>query len=448
MTEASPLLHQEFSNLFDTLGPFAAKPVIAVAVSGGADSMALCLLANEWAAQKGGKIIAITVDHGLRPESAAEASQVHNWLNARGIEHHILRWEKEKNPTGNIQELAREARFQLLTDFCTQKQIIDLCLGHHQGDVAENFLIRLSRGSGVYGLAAMTPISNRDGIRILRPLLDIPKPRLIATLKTLGQAWIEDPSNDNDDFLRVQFRKHQALFDSLGLTAHRLVETAKNMLRAKDAIVAQVADATALCVVIDDLGYAKVDRQKLAQFPMEIGLRLLADTLTHIGGKDITPRLDSLENLYRELIAPGHKATKTLSGCIIEMDSTIFIYREFGLIDDKIPIIPGQKSVLWDGRFRIDWSLKTAPGNLYIGPVTEKGWANAVQTCPDLRAAPIHHMARLGLPALWEQKNSNEDLSLDEILAIPHLNYWKNAEISGLKPHLRLYFHPQHKIAA
>ncbi|TAH33921.1 MAG: tRNA lysidine(34) synthetase TilS [Alphaproteobacteria bacterium] len=446
MTEASPLLQQEFSNLFDALGPFAAKPIIAVAVSGGADSMALCLLAQEWAAQKGGKAIAITVDHGLRAESANEATQVHNWLALRGIEHHILRWEKEKNPAGNIQEQAREARFQLLTDFCKQKQIADLCLGHHQGDVAENFLIRLSRGSGVYGLAAMTAVSHRDGIRILRPLLDIPKSRLIAALKTLGQAWIEDPSNDNEDFLRVQFRKHQALFDSLGLTAHRLVETAKNMLRAKDAIAVQVADAMAQCLKIHDFGYAEIDRQKLTQFPAEIGLRLLADVLTCIGGKDVTPRLDSLENLHQELITSDRKITKTLSGCIIETDSTISVYREFGLIDDKIPITAGQKSFLWDGRFCIEWSLNAVPHNLYIGQITEKGWANAVQFCPEMRASPVSYTARLGLPALWRQKTDRLDTATDELMAIPHLNYWKNAEISDLKPRMRLYFHPQHKI--
>src|SRR5205823_2951019 len=152
---------------------FEARPRLAVAVSGGPDSMALLLLADRWARQRGGEAWGLTVDHGLRPESAGEARIVAGWLAARGMAHEILVWSGDKPATG-IQEAAREARYALLAGWCRAHGILHLLTAHHREDQAETYLIRRRAGSGVDGLAAMSAVRELPGCRIVRPLLSVP----------------------------------------------------------------------------------------------------------------------------------------------------------------------------------------------------------------------------------------------------------------------------------
>ncbi len=137
-----------------TLGPFEATPALAVAVSGGPDSLALAMLAKAWSDARGGSLVALTVDHGLRPESTGEARQVGRWLKKRGIPQRILRWDGPK-PGSALQAEARSARYALLTGWCRARGILHLLLGHQREDQAETVLMRLERGSGPDGLAAM-----------------------------------------------------------------------------------------------------------------------------------------------------------------------------------------------------------------------------------------------------------------------------------------------------
>nr|WP_083901585.1 tRNA lysidine(34) synthetase TilS [Azospirillum sp. B4] len=130
-----------FARLMAPLGPFETAPVLAVGVSGGRDSLALTLLAHRWAQARGGRIQAFTVDHALRPESAAEAAQVARWLAARGIDHAILTWEGPKPATG-LQAAARQARYALLAAACRERGILHLCLAHHREDQAETVALR------------------------------------------------------------------------------------------------------------------------------------------------------------------------------------------------------------------------------------------------------------------------------------------------------------------
>ena len=160
----------EFAGLIERLGPFEQGPRLAVAVSGGPDSLCLCLLAAGWAAARGGVVSALIVDHGLRPEAAAEARQVAAWLRARRIDHHVLRWADVKPATG-IQAAAREARYRLLGDWCRAAGILHLLLGHHLDDQAETVALRQARQSGAAGLAGMAAVRELAGLRLLRPFL-------------------------------------------------------------------------------------------------------------------------------------------------------------------------------------------------------------------------------------------------------------------------------------
>ncbi|WP_119423020.1 tRNA lysidine(34) synthetase TilS, partial [Desertibaculum subflavum] len=210
------------------LGAFPGHPDLAVAVSGGADSLALVLLAQGWTAAQGGRLLALTVDHGLRPEAAREALQVKRWLAARGVAHRTLRWRGPK-PKANLAAAAREARYALLFAACRRARFRALAVAHHREDQAETFLLRLGRGSGVDGLAAMAPVSERDGIALLRPLLDMPRDRLRAALAAAGQDWIEDPGNADPARARTAVRALLPALAAAGLPPVRIAATAARM---------------------------------------------------------------------------------------------------------------------------------------------------------------------------------------------------------------------------
>ncbi len=177
-----------FARLLARLGPFEPKPVIALAVSGGPDSMALALLLDEWANHRDARIEAITVDHGLRPESAAEAEQVGRWLAVRRVTRHtVLHWSDAK-PEAGIQAAARAARYRLMTEHCRAEGILHLCLAHHLDDQVETRAMRAARHSGPAGLAGMSAIREWGGVRLLRPLLGITKQALHATLAARGSG--------------------------------------------------------------------------------------------------------------------------------------------------------------------------------------------------------------------------------------------------------------------
>ena len=184
------------------LGPFERAPRLAVAVSGGPDSLALTLLAARWAGQVGGTVQGLTVDHGLRPEFAAEAEQVVAWLGTHGIVCRVLTWTGPKPATG-VQAAARSARYALLAAACREAGILHLLLAHHELDQAETACMRAERGSGQRGLAGMAAVSERAGLRLLRPLLRFAPERLKATLVAVAQPWLDDPGNVAQRFRRA-----------------------------------------------------------------------------------------------------------------------------------------------------------------------------------------------------------------------------------------------------
>ena len=307
MEAAKPVSKTEFAALMAALGPFERPPTLVVAVSGGADSMALTLLAAEWAAARHGSIAALTVDHRLRKESRAEAKQVAAWLGARGIGHKTLAWTGEK-PTSGIQAAAREKRYELLEDWCRRQGVLHLLVAHNLDDQAETFLLRLGRGSGLYGLSGMAPVEFRRGLRVLRPLLSVSHERLVATLKARGQAWLDDPSNENERFGRVRARRILADLAPDGLEAARIADAAERLRRAREAVEAQVTGTLAGAVTIHPEGYARLDRGALMEPAEEVSLRALARVLMTVSGAVYPPRFDRLRHLHAALAASPFRA--------------------------------------------------------------------------------------------------------------------------------------------
>lgn len=380
----------------------SGKKKIAVACSGGSDSMALTLLAWDWAKKHKASMVALTVDHGLRKESMEEAKQVGNRLKKRGIPHTILHWEGKK-PKSNLQENAREARYKLLTDYCKAQGIEHLLVAHTLEDQAETFLLRLRRGSGVDGLAAMAKTTIRDGIQILRPLLATRKSELLAYLKEKKQEYISDPSNENTAFDRVKIRRFLPQLAAIGISVDKLAKTAENMARARKYLRQETENFINTQCRIFPEGYATFTLPESD----EIALRVLARLLMRIGCHDVPPRLDELERLYAHLKSPKFK-TATLSGCIVKNGMSLLIFREPRAVDNPI-LITKEGTYAWD-RFEI--SVPLAPRPLTLGPLTQQGWLELSRKYKLKNLYPDKRILYT-LPALRDAGG--------HIIAVPHL---------------------------
>lgn len=440
---APPLGPAEFDRLMVPLGPFEAAPRLAVAVSGGPDSLALVLLVHAWATARGGEAIGLTVDHGLRAESAAEARAVARWLKARRIRHRVLRWCGEK-PRANLQAAARAARYGLLESWCRGRGILHLLLAHQREDQAETFLLRLGRGSGVDGLAAMAPAVETGSVRLLRPLLEVSRARLCASLESAEQGWIEDASNQDPRHARVRIRALLPALAREGLDVARLTATAERLGRARQALEAWTARLLAAAVTLDPAGYAVLAREPLATEPTEVGLRALAGLLRCVGGGAYGPRLERLDRLYRQLVEKGLPMARTLGGCrLLRLDprraDRVLVCREAGTILGEVMAVPGATAE-WDGRFALAFAprLPRAHGPVRLAALGAAGWAEVARRAPDLRASPIPVPVRPSLPALHD---------LEGVLAVPHLSYGRDGGKAGTVYVRDLAFRPPWPLA-
>jgi len=340
---------ETFAQIMDELLPAGGDaPRLAVGVSGGGDSMALCLLAQDYAAARGGEVLALTVDHGLRTASRAEAEAVGEILAARGIGHRILTWEGEK-PGTRVQERARVARRLLLAEACRAAGIDTLCLAHNIEDQAETFWMRLSHGSGLDGLAGMTRARcMADGLRVLRPLLCVPRAALRDYCRAAGVDWAEDPSNENEKFLRARLRRFEAVLAAEGLTPQRLAGTMRKLAEARDALRAVAAHAFAEGVAVHPAGHAVLSRPALAGLPRDIVRRVLSRAVQSVAPRAYPVRLGAALDGAR---APAFTGC-TVAGCRVSplgMES-LLVTREPAAAAEG----PVQHGAVWDGRFSVE----------------------------------------------------------------------------------------------
>ena len=265
-------------------------PALVLAVSGGPDSTALMVLAARWRQSRKVKpaLIAVTVDHGLRAQSKREAAAVGRLARKLGLAHRTLRWTGRKPKTG-LQQAARAARYRLLADAARKAKASHILTAHTLDDQAETVLIRMSRGSGIAGLAAMTRISTLPGddegqIKLVRPLLGIPKVRLVATLHAAKISFADDPSNRDPRFTRARLRGLMPELALEGLDARRLALLARRLKRADMAIEAAVDRAAAELALQPSVpGAIAFDAAGYARLPAEIALRLIGRALARAG---------------------------------------------------------------------------------------------------------------------------------------------------------------------
>ncbi len=410
---------------------------IAVAVSGGADSMALCLLADQWAKSNDIALQAVIVDHGLRPGSADEAATVGGWLAARNIDHQILVWQEEK-PEAGIQAAARKARYRLMTDWCIDNQIKYLLVAHHLEDQVETFLMRLHRGSGVDGLASMALNYVFQNVQILRPLLTQSKKQLKEFLKESNQDWIEDPSNQDPAYARTQIRALVGRLEDHGLSTERLGGIVRQFSSLKQFLQLPVnAFVESQCHLALE-GYATFDLAVLKQLPDAIISRVIIRLVGLVGGGEYPPRQKKLLRAVN-VLKQGNVSGFTLGGCnfLVSVKTSgsheIMICRE-AREKSRVQVSAGD-AIVWRNVFDLQFESFNANPDMandggtnekvYLRPLGKSGWAKIIKDRPDLKDISVPFQVRLTLPALFDQRG---------VFEAPLLGYRREAAIYDTPP--------------
>lgn len=439
----------EFSDLMRSAGPFPGDAAVAVAVSGGADSMTLLSLAQDWAAETGMGLTALTVDHGLRPEARAEAAQVAAWCAARGIAHVTLVWTGDK-PDRGVQAAARAARYALLEDWCRAARHTDLLVAHTRNDQAETFLMRMSRGSGIDGLAAMPLVSDRGGVRLIRPLLSVPRSRIEATVAARSLETISDPSNLDRRYARIRMRDKLKLLDAHGVSVDAIAGAARVFGTLRAARERDIAALGGDIAVLHPQGYVLIDRAGFAAAGTEAARGLMAAVLMSVGGLDYPPRRERLDRLMSGILQDkafrnGVFRPRTLGNCVIgTRGEHLLIRREYRTIRHVIPVIPGQGAieaghrVVWDGRFIVEFARNPAirpdrgpadtPADApyRLCALGEDGWRQIVAVSDRAKLAEYRDIpgpVRYALPAVWFG---------EKVVEVPHLGYRSGQDIEKI----------------
>ena len=352
----------------------------ALAVSGGRDSMALVALAA--AAHKkpnAPKFHVVSVDHGLRKQARHEIRLVAEACRRVGLPHKVLRADAPLG-AGGIQQAARELRYRLMAGWCAARKIPALIVAHHLHDQAETLLMRLARGSGVDGLSGMARVQKLEtaagNLQILRPFLDTDPALLARVVQRAKFEWIEDPSNQDDQYERVRWRQAANMLEELGLTAPALARTSANMRQMRDYLDAQVADWLLAHGGYHFCGFYSLDRAAFLRLPTLLRARVLAQVMARIGPVKFAPSETSLSHADALMAARTHGG-HTLGGCMIRWrGSDIMIGREAAALDGVPPMPLARTGSVWDRRFFVEIRKgKKAKAGLFAAPLGAAGLA-------------------------------------------------------------------------
>jgi len=362
---------------------------IGVAVSGGGDSMALLRLLHKWEQRE---IVVASVDHGLRATAADEAQSVATLCATLGITHEVLEW-RGWDKQGNLQDAARQARYGLLGDWATARGLAGVALGHTADDQAETFLMRLARGSGVDGLAAMQAQRQHNSLVWLRPMLGINRADLRLYLAEIGQSWIDDPSNDDSQFTRIRLRKSAGMLADLGLGPDVLTATATQMARARTALEYATRQLAETVAMAGSIGMLSLRRHDYSAAPDELRLRLLAGAIGWINGAPYRPRLDSLTALDTHICQPDAPG-RCLGGVQTQAEGeNVLLMRELAACATTV-LAEGCEGMIWDRRWQLLGDLRAGDE---IGPLGAAGLAG----CSDWRESGWPRAALMATPGQW-----------------------------------------------
>lgn len=418
----APLTTDEFAGLLDRLGPFERQPRLAVAVSGGPDSMALVRLARDWARARDGTLLALVVDHRLRPESAAECARVAEWLRQRDVASQILIWPGDRPVTG-VQAAARGARYALLEAACRDERILHLLVAHHFADQAETVALRAARGSGGAGLAGMAAVREVRGLRLLRPLLAVPKARLIATLEQGGWPWLVDPSNAEPRFARARLRLDGEF------AADTLWRRSREHALSRSAADGWLAAWLARNAQPHALGFVRLDAAAWLALGRDRRALVLGRALQAVSGRPYPPRGTAMARMVDD----AGWTRRSLGGCLVRLAKGVLLaLREPGRIRERLPLGPGEER-WWDGRFLV----RLAPGAAAV-ELAALG-ADGVRALPGtlkqrLREAGLPALALAGVPAARVAGELVACPTLDTYGFVPRSGFWITVELRPAQP--------------
>lgn len=374
-----------------SLGPFEPRPRLAVAVSGGADSLALAVLTRDWTAARAGSVLALVVDHGLRPASAQEAMLTRERLAGLGMAVHLMPLAVGHGP--GLAERARAARYQALIGACASAGILHLLLGQHMADQAETVVIRALSASGEAGLAGMAALLETESVRLLRPLLTISPDRLRATLLAAGLGWVEDPTNADPRALRARLRTLRADRAGAGPATQALAAAAAAAGAARRAGEEDVAAFLGASAALRPEGFAVLRSGPLPE-------AALGALIQAISGARFPPPSAAVAALARD------PRPATLAGARLlpagRLGSGLLLIREEAAMG---PPVPASRAA-WDGRFRLAAGA-TPPAGLSLGALGDA--AAGLRGISPLPSAVLRTM-----PALREGET---------LFAVPHLGY-------------------------
>jgi tRNA(Ile)-lysidine synthase len=363
----------------------APRGPIGIAVSGGGDSMALLHLFARWSVQTGHPIAAVTVDHGLRAQSGAEAQGVAAHCAQAGIPHDILTWQG-RQATGNISAAARDARYGLMAAWAASKGIEHIALGHTADDSAENFLMRLGRSAGIDGLAGMQTRFERNGILWARPLWRQRRSALRDYLLRHDVQWVEDPSNDDPRYLRTRARKALPLLEDLGVTVEAVHASAFALREAQTALVHYTQQEARLHVT-QEAGDLIIPERRVPPIPSEIERRLVTAALQWVGSNAYPPR--GIWSGLLDVDVADHQR-KTIAGCLIMKRKGQFrITREYNAVTDMVT----STDALWDTRWRVEGP--------HAPDLELRALGEGVMQLPDWRATGLPRPTLMASPAVW-----------------------------------------------
>ncbi|MCY4179486.1 MAG: tRNA lysidine(34) synthetase TilS [Litoreibacter sp.] len=388
-------LHATVDACFSWIAPNADAPKIGLAVSGGGDSIAMLHLFAPLAAARSAQLFVATVNHGLRKEASDEARFVAEVCAEYHLPHEVLSWD-DWDGSGNVQSEARAARYRLLSEWSTANSLDVVALGHTCDDVAETFLMRLARGSGLDGLAAMERHFERYGATFARPLLGLRRETLRLFLASHGYRWCEDPSNEDARFQRVKTRSVLKELASLGVDSEEIARAAGELQSVK-SLIRRYTKETAEKIVEFQGGDLVVAQAAWRAVPREMQRRLLNAMLQWVGGTDYPPRAEAVAELQAQLLA---NSTHSLNGCLVTQSAeTLRVVREHKAVESLV----GEFGDVWDGR----WMLDGPSGpDLQLRALGERG----LKRCPDWRETGLPYRSLLASPALWRG---------DELVAAP-----------------------------
>lgn len=410
---------------------------IAIAVSGGSDSIFLLSVISDWAKKNNIECVILTVNHNLRAASNADIEFVKEIADKLGHKVLALCWEHDQITSG-IQEKARKARYELMTEACHKLNTKTLLTAHHLDDTIETYLMRKERNSSIFGLSTMRTNFIND-VMVIRPLHNIYKSDIIAYLQKNNIAWREDSSNQLDIYERNRVRKYIATLTQEEKT--EILQEIKINDQEREVLNELLIEAIAESIKISDLGYAIIDIEKFLQYELQIQIQIIFYITAVISGKNTIARYRNIHRIPEAIC--NNKLTKiTLHHCVLhKLEGKLFVYKEKSTIQTDVSYLSASNytknnnnnlHIYWDNRFQITTSLDIE--NLHISTLDHDEY-KVIADMIDLReltfsTQKLYKEILFTIPVI---KN------LEKILAIPNISYYDD---EALADNIKVIFKP------